>query len=197
MRPDDSIQEELKQIAPFLASMQKSHPFKVPENYFDALETSLIALSRLKKHPFNVPDDYFREFPSAVLLKIKNEKEKVNEIKPIIPFTRQLHNYKFWVAAASIALILVVSLSLFTRYHPGEVASVENQGSLPGATMENSYSELLYAADIDESMVVDLYIQDQNRQPDPENSFLLQKMNYEDNYLRDAADIDPYLINEM
>jgi hypothetical protein len=209
MKPDDSIQEELRQIAPFLASLQKSHPFTVPKNYFDVLETTLISEIRMqpvsdeaalfgsKQQPFKVPDNYFREFPTNVLLKIKNEQGKINEIKPIIPFKKQLHNYKFWLAAASVALILVVSLSLFTRYRAGEKVSGENQNRLPGTAIENTQSDLLYAADIDESVVVDLYIQDQNRQQGQENSFSQQNMNNGNNYLRDAADIDPYLINEM
>lgn len=209
MKPDDSIQEELEQIAPFLASLKKSHPFTVPENYFDRLETTLISgipvqkvseeavLFGSKEHPFKVPDNYFREFPATLFLKIKNEERKVPEIKPIIPLARHLHNYKLWLAAASVALILVVSLLLFTKYQPQEIASGENPYGLPGAPIENTFSDLLYAADIDGSLVVELYIQDQNGQQDPGTSFSEENTGNGNDYLRDVADMDPYLINEM
>ena len=195
MKPNDSIQEELKQIAPFLASLQKSHPFIVPANYFAAAEATMVSVISVehisdgaslhgsKEHPFHVPDNYFREFPSAVLGRIRNERKNSKEINPFIRFTKRLHHYEIWLAAASVALILVVSLFIFT--------SNQRVEKTLATTTENRLSDLLYVADIDESVVVDLYIQDQNSQQNQENT------GNENSYLRDAVDIDPYLINEM
>jgi hypothetical protein len=190
MKPPDHIEDELKQIAPYLALLARSHPFTVPEGYFEGLEmklTSMISqpnqnakiLFGSKEYPFRVPDDYFNELSSGILSKIKNEKQK---IKPTIVFKKYLYDYKSWVAAASVAVILLISIALFITKKPASIA-------LQSATTDN-VSDLEYASDLNESVVVELYLEDQ-QEPDDSSA------NQSEDYLRDVVELNPEFMNEL
>jgi len=70
----DVENNEWKAEAPYLASLQKENPFRVPEQYFDALPESIansVYLNELKEEidvtGFTVPDEYFSSLHSRIL----------------------------------------------------------------------------------------------------------------------------------
>ena len=204
MNLHDEIEDELKEIAPHLSSVPKSHPFKVPSAYFEELEMKLISSinkqenreeiisSFPNEHPFNVPENYFNDLPSAILSKIipmdRDEELRKKEIRTTSATTKKISDYKLWLAAASIAIVAVVSTALFMNHQPNKIES-------SNTTTENVTSDLLYASEVDDAMVVELYLQDQ-QQGEVQNSSPAN-VNDDNNFLRDVTDIDPYSISEM
>lgn len=70
----DIENNEWKELAPYLASLQKENPFSVPEQYFDKLsdqiKTSVYAAELKKVIPasgFFVPDQYFNSLKDRIL----------------------------------------------------------------------------------------------------------------------------------
>ena len=69
--------QELKEQAPYLASLPRLHPFIVPADYFEESEDSILSAvknedpevieSEILKHtalPFEMPGDYFDRCPA-------------------------------------------------------------------------------------------------------------------------------------
>ncbi|HYV93715.1 MAG TPA: hypothetical protein VE978_18210 [Chitinophagales bacterium] len=187
MNSRDEIEDELKEMTPYLSSLQKSHPFKVPSTYFEEMEVKLISsinkqgkdeetiFSFPEEHPFNVPG-------------YRDEELHEKEIRATSAITKKISDYKLWLAAASVAVVAVASTTLFFKDHSIEIT--------PGTvTTESVASDLMYASEVDEAMVVELYLQDQQQTTEQNNSS--DNANDENNFLRDVTDIDPNLIYEM
>lgn len=90
MKKPNNILEELLQIAPQLAKVEKKQPFQVPENYFSTLEQTVLArcseqgevkaeaptFSALPKiQPFKTPANYFEQLQASILNKVQQETE--------------------------------------------------------------------------------------------------------------------------
>jgi hypothetical protein len=64
--------------------------------------------------PMNIllllPDNYFNDFPSAILSRIKTEKLQNKEIAIVFSVRRKISDYKVWLAAASVAVLLLARL---------------------------------------------------------------------------------------
>lgn len=97
------IYNELKEISPFLAGMEKSNVFSVPEGYFSALNTLILqvikdgpftVLPPSEPHFLNVPEGYFESLPANILKKIKGlETDNAsNELKKISLMLYALEN---------------------------------------------------------------------------------------------------------
>jgi hypothetical protein len=89
----DEWLKELKNLSPFLASLKKTNPFKLPGNYFNDSRNSIlesikdeptIDLQDASKKEFSVPEDYFEGLGTRVFEKIKSE-ENGNKGNSIIP----------------------------------------------------------------------------------------------------------------
>jgi hypothetical protein len=76
----DIENNEWKADAPYLASLPKTNPFQVPEQYFDGLAKSILSsvyVDRLKQDiptsGFIVPDNYFSELHDQLILIASDE----------------------------------------------------------------------------------------------------------------------------
>lgn len=89
MEFSDNIYNELKEISPLLANMEKTNIFSVPETYFADLSEEILEkvdndfsflMTASENHTFKIPDGYFQNFADNILNKIKNlEEGNVNE----------------------------------------------------------------------------------------------------------------------
>ena len=87
MDKENNINDELRDLAPYLFKLGKQNPFVVPGNYFEQLpsliqnkikqeEVFAPILSEIKKeNPFQVPQNYFHSLPTIIQERITNEKE--------------------------------------------------------------------------------------------------------------------------
>ena len=97
MKTRNDILDELRELSPFLAGIEKTNVFTVPQGYFLTIsETVLICL---KEDPFlsttgqskilhEVPENYFENLPSSILDKIKasdytDQDNEINRLSPL------------------------------------------------------------------------------------------------------------------
>lgn len=90
MKKSQEISDELTNISPALAKIEKVNVFAVPQGYFDGLAEKIattVFLQQEKKEPFQkVPDGYFDSLSSRIISKIKEHEESAEaEIKAISP----------------------------------------------------------------------------------------------------------------
>jgi len=137
------IIEELKEIAPRLADIQRVNPFSVPVHYFESLpdelmqkvqvESDLLVLNSLKKdNGFDVPYNYFESLPGKILDRVREEDNKPSLLDKILNKAGFLLNPKY--ALASIALLAGI-IFFMNRMNNNEVriptlASAEKQISV-------------------------------------------------------------------
>lgn len=103
----------------------KGSGFKVPANYFNELEETIIRNSKLKKAAdssgFNTPDNYFENFEDKILETVTTE-----------PKVIALFSTRNLVYISSIAAAIVILISVFNRPRDSfnleaiETASIEN-----------------------------------------------------------------------
>jgi hypothetical protein len=88
MNQSNEIIQELQDISPLLAQMQKVNVFEVPDRYFTGLAEKIAThvllnqndiLSFNKKNIQQVPEGYFDSLSEAILLKIKKVESENNE----------------------------------------------------------------------------------------------------------------------
>ena len=88
MNQSNEIIQELQDISPLLAQMQKVNVFEVPDRYFTGLAEKIATrvllnqndiLNFNKKSTQQVPEGYFDSLSEAILLKIKKEESENNE----------------------------------------------------------------------------------------------------------------------
>ena len=206
MQLNNEIAEELKQLSPYVASLPRRHPFTAPENYFEWLEqhivktaigvkVSSIANDALPEitHPFEVPENYFDELPAKIISLIReHESEEVTH--KVFPLRRRFFPVKVWLAAASIAVLLMTTYILWNQQQSPNLSSQQTNITSNGDT-DADYEEgeqLQNAVSIDEGMVVDLLLQDQLATDNSVNA---------DNYylpsLIDVSDMDDELIDKI
>lgn len=102
MKHSVEILNELSQISPLLAGMEKTNLFSVPEGYFNNLPSDIlrqlktnrsISFSGLEETLLTVPEGYFENLSNDILNKIKSlEKNSTPvEIKELSPLLFSLH----------------------------------------------------------------------------------------------------------
>lgn len=86
MKISEEILNELKEISPSLAKMDRNNPFSVPEGYFSALSDRLLINTKIYAEQADssinsarVPEGYFDNLSSHILNKIKNQDTSVEE----------------------------------------------------------------------------------------------------------------------
>ncbi len=95
MENKDTILEELRELSPAIADINRSNIFSVPKAYFDDLPEIILAriqaeeVSFGSKHlPFSVPLGYFEGLADNILNKISRNEQSVydelNEIAPLL-----------------------------------------------------------------------------------------------------------------
>lgn len=112
---ENNIHKELKEIAPMLAAMDKSNPFKVPDNYFSDLEVrTLDALGKKPVLSQSPPAGYFNGLSDRILEKVAAE-----EKTKVIP----LYKRTWFTIAASfivIASVMVLMNNPFSTIDSGQ-----------------------------------------------------------------------------
>lgn len=93
------ITEELKNISPTLASMEKVNVFQIPEDYFSDFDIKILTTIFLqdKKNNFQkVPEGYFNSLSDKIISKIKaeNNETALEEIKALSPVLHYLKEEK-------------------------------------------------------------------------------------------------------
>src|SRR5689334_16659744 len=85
--------EELKDIAPTIASLRNHNPYSVPKGYFDSLPNSIfnnIKLSEIKgTNPYSVPENFFDTVADSIINKVRSSTsnkiyEELSEIAPLL-----------------------------------------------------------------------------------------------------------------
>ncbi|MBA3649257.1 MAG: hypothetical protein H0W62_12035 [Chitinophagales bacterium] len=168
------IQQEISRHAPVLASVQKSHPFIIPKNYFQNLEILLIKevkgktrndignLSTVKDHPFDVPDGYFDKLSESILNSV-NESQYANAAAAPTHFISKYKKYRIWLAAASVVLIVTFSAWFFRNENKLlTVSPVPHEVVNKNLTEENTRFLCENISELDESFVYDLYYKQHN-----------------------------------
>ena len=198
MKPVDYITDELKQVAPYLASLPRVQVFAVPPDYFESLPVMIVRsldtpfannlAAVTSPLPFEVPEEYFEKLPSAILSAIKNQEISAAENKSHHSVVKPLYKYRMWLAAASVAALFILSVMLVVKNEPEKINA---EITVP----DTVNSELLYAAELDEAMVVEMYLQ-QHSQAEGYNAVAPDETD-DDHYLREASEIDAAFINEL
>lgn len=98
MEINSDILNELKDISPVLAGMQKTNVFTVPEGYFEKLDTDVLLALKAEgallktisgSHSASVPEGYFESLADTILSKIKTADNTQDELENLSPV---LHN---------------------------------------------------------------------------------------------------------
>ena len=124
---NNSVDEELANLSPFLSTIKREMPFSVPQNYFEELSDNVLQSAKaidfvndemenlsplmksLKdKNVYTTPLDYFENFSGSVLSKIKNEPKKAKVIS--------IGSRKTWlrIAAAAIIVGIISTVSYYS-----------------------------------------------------------------------------------
>jgi hypothetical protein len=146
--------EELKTIAPSLASLSKQLPFSKPKEYFEELSENVVAgiqaidfvkeelentsplLNAVKKkNVYSVPSEYFNAFPNSVLSKIN---QTSGGLVVTISFQRKL----FRLAAAVIVGVVVTCAWFFTHSNIQQPNTAKNIPTVVNDWMSDSLSLL-------------------------------------------------------
>jgi hypothetical protein len=103
------IHDELKEIAPSLASIQIKPPNpKIPDGYFEALEKQLLSQAKIASMSQNfdndLPNSYFENLEANVMSQLGQKETKVIRLPRYV-------QYRWAVAACSV---LIVCAALFT-----------------------------------------------------------------------------------
>ena len=96
------ILNELKELSPLLAGMEKVNVFTVPAGYFERLGEDILfglkeetgALLHIIPNPqlTGVPQGYFEALPAAILSKIKLQDNAATELKELSPMLYSVQN---------------------------------------------------------------------------------------------------------
>lgn len=101
MQSTNNILNELRELSPLLAGMEKVNVFTVPEGYFESLAEDIVAGLNIEKEPaFNtinpektadVPAGYFEGLADTILARIKNE-NAADELRTLSPMLCSIQN---------------------------------------------------------------------------------------------------------
>lgn len=139
METFNNILQELEEISPIVARIPKTNVWTVPNGYFDSIVPSIMQIikddpqielenlsplisSLSKKNIFTVPDDYFNKKPF-------DAKVFRNEAK-IISLNSKTKRNQFWLVAASIILLIGLSISWWKISNPSIHNTIANEKSL-------------------------------------------------------------------
>jgi len=154
MKRRDDIKNELKEIAPTLSERVSTNPFKVPENYFDALpqntlqhvkgvnalvesvndESNVSNTCPPGRNPFETPKEYFNELPNEILQRVKSE-PKVVALAP----SRWKNSLSI---AAAVAALFLMSVPMLRNQNIIDTNSTKPVAT--NVTMEQVSDEELY-----------------------------------------------------
>lgn len=139
METFNNILQELEELSPTIARIPKINVWAVPAGYFDTIlpaimkiikddpQTELENLSPLisslsKKNIFTVPDDYFNKKPFDAKI-FRNEAK-------IIALNSKRKRKQIWLAAASIIILIGLSITWWKISNPSIHTPITNERNL-------------------------------------------------------------------
>jgi hypothetical protein len=135
MSVNKEILNELMEISPLLAGLEKVNPFSVPAGYFEGLDEHLLTMAKIDekspvlqtvtlKNPMQVPEGYFDTLAVSILSKIKAiETQSVDdELRGLSPMLYSLD--KVNVYEAPTGYFDNLSEELLSKVSPKEEAKV-------------------------------------------------------------------------
>lgn len=117
MKPQNTILEELREIAPSLIEIGVNMPYQVAEGYFEGLTESILEQAhiglpyKIEKQSFQVPEQYFNGLADQILIKAKAA--EFAERTKTIPM-RKMRNWVTYAAAAMLTGIMVTGSFMFS-----------------------------------------------------------------------------------
>jgi len=145
---DHNTTEEIIEIAPILAAIPKSKMHRVPENYFDEVESKIISQLNLIKNEHvaehQVPSDYFEKLDDVILNRIEAATQDTKMAS--LPTSR--FNYMKY---AAILVVIIASVVVFNIVTPKE--HIEVASSLTQADVLDYMAD--HAEDFDINMLID------------------------------------------
>jgi hypothetical protein len=142
---NNSVDGELKEISPLLASIPRNMPYSIPDNYFvQALEEIPVItnetvifgeLKAAKQMPYNVPDDYFSSLSGNILSKIDTK-----------PAAKVVHmssrNWMRYAVAAVLAGVIMLSGIIYFYGSSGVNPDIESQAWVSNKLKDVSNEDL-------------------------------------------------------
>lgn len=119
MKFSPEILEELGNISPVLAGIEKINTFSVPEGYFDTLSIDIFKSinDQSPNAAFSVPEGYFANLSNEILNKIKlSESDPAQELKDLSPMLYAIQNENVFDVPAGYFANL--SDTILERVHP-------------------------------------------------------------------------------
>jgi hypothetical protein len=111
MSVNKEILNELMEISPLLAEMERVNPFDVPAGYFEGLDSHMLAMAKASeyssalqgiamKNPMQVPEGYFDSLAGSILEKIKAEETQSvdDELRGLSPMLYSLDKVNLYEA---------------------------------------------------------------------------------------------------
>jgi len=117
LEPQNTILEELREIAPLLMEVGTKMPFQVADGYFENFPETLFEkahiglLYNIEKPIYQVPDQYFSGLADQILAKAKAA-EFAEKVK-VLPM-RKMRNWVTYAAAAILTGIMVTGSFMFS-----------------------------------------------------------------------------------
>ena len=153
MKEENRHRDELTELAPFLASLPRVVPFRVPDGYFDRLPEALESAIRSAESiqhagpattGFTVPDGYFESLPLRIQDRIASGRKTARPwaLRPVVSLS---------LAVAVVAVFLLTRQLLWTdgqqnaTQAPALTADEISQSGFLGTLDEHSLMELMDA----------------------------------------------------
>ena len=197
MKPQYTILEELREIAPGLIEIDNQTPYHLAKGYFEGfpetvLEKAQIGLSYHSEKPsFQVPDQYFKGLADQILQKAKAA--DVAERVKVIPM-RRMRNLVTYLAAAMLTGIMVTGSFMFSdkkqandfeKYKSLDIPSTLDQVTEADLNAYLETNQVVSSEDLPENESAIL----------PKTNEKIQNLSNENlhNYLKENGDLEPSL----
>lgn len=123
--------------APLLASLNRQHPFKVPDGYFEELPVEIENKISFGNHPFQVNENYFEQLHQNILSATVGEPKpqaKVIKLRPSL------------IVITAIAACLIIFALFYFKSDSGKIETAFNE----------EWTEENILAQVDESTLIEM-----------------------------------------
>jgi hypothetical protein len=196
----NEIENELLEVAPLLGRLEHKPLYKVADEYFQALPSTILrsAQNRISASAKpSVPDNYFEDLPRRILKKINTRKMPLGQTS-----VKWFEKKSVLAAAASIALIAVIAAYLLFQQQNNEPELLASQTKLTTEEIQQYLASNIYL--IDEESVIQLLEESeanpaagQANQTQPPAEGQNEASEIHSVIMNETENIDPDLYNEV
>ncbi len=195
MEPQNTILEELREIAPSLIEIGNQMPYHAADGYFEGFPETVLEkaniglLYNIDQPNFQIPNHYFNGLADQILLKAKAA-EAVEKAK-VIPM-RNMRNLVTYLAAAMLTGIMVTGSFMFSDKR--QANDFEKYKSLDIPSTLDQVTEADLNAYLETNQVVSTEDLPENEGATlPKANEKIQNLSNENlhNYLNENVDLDP------